>query len=784
MNNSVVSAAIIEGNLIIGLSDGSVINCGFVQGPQGLSGPQGPMGATGDNGTDGNTIITVGGTPGNEMGSDGDYAIDNINWRIYGPKSGGVWGKAKEMLPGPENILENGRAPSGSGGGSMGGSGSGGDGGGIIYTNTVQLTNPTTTLLRSSANYKIIPNAPTGTTNQEDANLWGFGACFDNFDAAIPVPTGVLPPDPLPGFIDNYDGRLWFNSSSNDLTLYVYKNKQWVPTFPPITFVNLSPTPPVRPDRPSGPNDGDLWFDTSPDELTLYVYSADSGAWIPAAPPTTLEGRVAENEALQIEIVQRLQANDVLTNFHSSEIETIKNDIIELEEEIDALAPAVQRGNWTFTPTGTVAQKGQFTMYDGTFGNGAPTNVFQDVRSIWLNELDNAGTPHGFGNVRAGDLIEVFVEGAAEYGLYSVFGLPNDESDGPAPYWSLDVSFIRTLNDNASIDAGTICRFKIFNPPGGGEGSEYVLRSGDRIEGELSWYAYKAEADGNPAENVYQGIKMFAREGGSKYLLYASTGAKYSPEELSTDVTPTAAKSITNKGYVDGVVKTVSDDIDTLIEVQTADTRVLQRTVDNLDFLSNTVSSGNYVRNNKTLSPPPTGATYLLQDGGAEATTFASVQNLLINKTGIGPYADFSFTRIGDTISLQNRDDVFFGLYVVKGITDFGTFWDLDIDVQGSKALGNAAVSGKQIAVRVTRFRPSVAQADPPLLSESGQLWYDTVNNRLNVWDQEDEEFHGVGGDGGGGGFTPGQKVAADSADDAVKGGFYLSGGNLYVKTL
>ena len=546
-------------------------------------------------------------------------------------------------------------------------------------------------------------------------------------------------------------------------------------------LVDLSPTPPNRPD---GPSNGDLWFDTSPDELTLYIYSEDSGAWIPAAPPTTLEGRVAENEALQIEIVQRLQENEVLTNFHSREIETIKNDIIELEEEIDALAPAVQRGNWTFTPTGTVAQKGQFTMYDDTFGNGSPTNIFQDVRSIWLNEQDNAGTPHGFGNVRAGDLVEVFVESSAEYGLYSVYGLPNDESDGPTPYWSLDVSFIRTLNDNASIDTGTICRFKIFNPPGGGEASEYVLRSGDRIEGELQWYAYKAEADGNPAENTYQGIKMFAREGGTKYLLYANTGAKYSPEELSTDVTPTKDRSITNKEYVDGVVKTVSDEIDAVVEVQAADTRVLQRTVDNLDFLSNTVSSGNFVRNNKTLSPPPTGAMYLLQDGGAEATSFASVQNLLINKTGIGPYADFSFTRKGDFISLQNRDDIFFGLYVVNDISDFGSYWDLDIDIARNRAFGDAATSGTQIAVRVTRFTPSTAQETPPYFSESGQLWYDTANNRLNVWDQEDEEFHGVGDGGGGSGFTPGQKVAADSADDAVKGGFYLSGGNLYIKTL
>ena len=134
MNTSVVSAAIIEGNLIIGLSDGSVINCGYVQGPQGLTGPEGPMGATGDNGTDGNTILTVAGTPGNEMGTDGDYAIDNINWRIYGPKSGGVWGKAKEILPSPENLIVNGRGFEGGAGGS-GDSGGGGGGEGIRLIN-------------------------------------------------------------------------------------------------------------------------------------------------------------------------------------------------------------------------------------------------------------------------------------------------------------------------------------------------------------------------------------------------------------------------------------------------------------------------------------------------------------------------------------------------------------------------------------------------------------------------------------------------------------------------
>ena len=127
---SVVSAAILEGNLIIGLSDGSVINCGYVQGPPGLKGDPGPMGADGDAGRDGNTIITVAGTPRNDAGTDGDYAIDNVNWRIYGPKSGGTWGKANEMLPSKENLIVNGRGFEGGAGGS-GDSGGGGGGEGI-----------------------------------------------------------------------------------------------------------------------------------------------------------------------------------------------------------------------------------------------------------------------------------------------------------------------------------------------------------------------------------------------------------------------------------------------------------------------------------------------------------------------------------------------------------------------------------------------------------------------------------------------------------------------------
>ena len=238
--------------------------------------------------------------------------------------------------------------------------------------------------------------------------------------------------------------------------------------------VDLSPTPPLTPD---GPSDGDLWFNTSPDDLTLYIYSEATGTWIPASSASALEERVAENEALQIEIVQRLQANEVLTNFHSNEIVTIKNDIIELEEEIDAIAPSVERGKWKFTAVGAVTQPGQFTMYDEQFSiGGNPTGLFKNVKSIWFNPIDNEGTAHAFGDVAEGELLEVFVDGSPEFGLYEVTGEAHEEETSlGAKYWVIDVTFVRTNEDTAAVDPSDLCRFKIFMAPTAGNANDFVF---------------------------------------------------------------------------------------------------------------------------------------------------------------------------------------------------------------------------------------------------------------------------------------------------------------------
>ena len=46
-------------------------------------------------------------------------------------------------------------------------------------------------------------------------------------------------------------------------------------------------------------SNGDLWFDNTEDTMQLFLYHGDSDAWLPVAPPTTLEDRVAEGEEAQ-----------------------------------------------------------------------------------------------------------------------------------------------------------------------------------------------------------------------------------------------------------------------------------------------------------------------------------------------------------------------------------------------------------------------------------------------------------------------------------------------------
>ena len=223
------------------------------------------------------------------------------------------------------------------------------------------------------------------------------------------------------------------------------------------------------------------------------------------------------------------------------------------------------------------------------------------------------------------------------------------------------------------------------------------------------------------------------------------------PFELVQDLSDNvASKDATTQDPIDDLLQTQEDINDFLAQVAERTLFGLQRTADNVGLIENTISFGGFVRKQKAVSAPAAGTCYMLLDGGAEATDYAGLQNLLIAKDGLGPYASFEDAKRGDIVLIQSDDDIAYGQYIIQNVTELALGWDFGLRLARERGVGDTPEIDESCKIRISRPVPTVAQEIEPIFSESGQLWYDTANDRLKVWDQEDGQFYDVGGENAG----------------------------------
>jgi hypothetical protein len=206
-----VSAAVVSGELILGLSDGSLIRAGYIQGAQGLQGPPGPIGATGRPGLDGNSLLHGSGYPKPEDGKDGDFFYSVTLVAIFGPKEGGVWGRPVFLRPEDWGASQLGK-PVGTSGGRTFASAMGGGGSGTVVTGGGGGTGSITPILDSgdplaAATYKKIAEdfdgdamvvdlyaaSSSGTVFIEVAASKGLGT-DTGYSVVYEIQTGTNPP--------------------------------------------------------------------------------------------------------------------------------------------------------------------------------------------------------------------------------------------------------------------------------------------------------------------------------------------------------------------------------------------------------------------------------------------------------------------------------------------------------------------------------------------------------------------------------------------------------------
>ena len=166
--------------------------------------------------------------------------------------------------------------------------------------------------------------------------------------------------------------------------------------------------------------------------------------------------------------------------------ELLRQDIIELEEEIDAIAPSVEYGTWAWQNPQSIGDP----PADGTFhllnASSASTNDYINTRYIAIhdNEYGGAGT-HGWVDADVGKLIQLFDAADPDFLLGEITA-----RDIRTDYVLLTVNLIQTTGtpgDNADSETDEyLTRINIFEKPTGGDASEFVLKTGSTMTGTLN----------------------------------------------------------------------------------------------------------------------------------------------------------------------------------------------------------------------------------------------------------------------------------------------------------
>ena len=166
----------------------------------------------------------------------------------------------------------------------------------------------------------------------------------------------------------------------------------------------------------------------------------------------------------------------------------LHQEIIELEEEIDAIAPSVERGVWTYdtTANNTIVQpkEGHYYLQKALNGGKDFTQEYSEVDFIILHNKDKNGVDHQWSDVEEGKLIQLYDAPDADYilGKIAVGGIDKVIYPNAIRLQIDRISSLGSPTNNAPYDT----RVNIFDAPsGGGDASGFVLKTGDEMTGNL-----------------------------------------------------------------------------------------------------------------------------------------------------------------------------------------------------------------------------------------------------------------------------------------------------------
>ena len=160
------------------------------------------------------------------------------------------------------------------------------------------------------------------------------------------------------------------------------------------------------------------------------------------------------------------------------------NSIVELEEEIDAIVPAEERGTWNVVDATSVNRppaEGAFYLMDANdVSNITITRDLSKANTMLISHIDAGGAEHSFFDPIIGDHIEIMRTGSSDYMLGKITGKSRAADDHTVYNYSIDSS----LGDLSGTDVQA--RVKILNLSTGLFLESLMPKSGGVFTGNVS----------------------------------------------------------------------------------------------------------------------------------------------------------------------------------------------------------------------------------------------------------------------------------------------------------
>jgi hypothetical protein len=205
--------------------------------------------------------------------------------------------------------------------------------------------------------------------------------------------------------------------------------------------------------------------------------------------------------------------------------EILQQEIIELEEEIDAFAPSTQRGEWEFDMSNGAPAPGKYYLLKELFGGGTDfTDQYSEAVAAVFHNTDANGVNNTWSGVTVDELIQIFDKPDPDFVLGTITAV-----DTTTVQDAVLIRFDRERGEGSPDNNPDIkvSRVNIFKAPSGGTASDFVLKTGDEMSGDLtflsSYDAYHHDATTASTRIEFKNTKSDGTTVGSTYLYKLGT---------------------------------------------------------------------------------------------------------------------------------------------------------------------------------------------------------------------------------------------------------------------